>query len=212
MESYENRVINGLLKAQVAALPEQAEKMLACDLEIVVPLHRSSSDDLWPAIWALATVLHCQFTGNIYIRSGLLDSLTMPESLGPRCHFVTEPRSSALRIGLGCEPEGAVCFGDARGGSFSVGSMITNTVNASPYTCFAVAGYLGFAVLAARAGIPAHRQHLAHREYSLRIPDNHTFALPENGISFVGLGHLGNAYLALLFFSLEPQIRSRRSI
>src|ERR1017187_7033024 len=109
MESYENRVINGLLKAQFAVVPEQAEKMLACDVEIVVPLQRSSSDDLWPAIWALATVLHRQFTGSVYIRSGLLDSLTMPELLGPRCYFVTEPRNGALRIGLGCEPEGAVC-------------------------------------------------------------------------------------------------------
>ena len=77
MEAYEHRVINGLLKAGAAKNPGHASNILAQDVEIVVAPDRSTEDDLWPAIWALAAGLARQISGylSMPVSTALCDSL-----------------------------------------------------------------------------------------------------------------------------------------
>jgi len=196
----EDRIMNGLLKANPQLGIEEAESLLNCDWQIVAPAHRAYEEDLWPAIWALAAVLVRQFSGKIFIQAGLAEFAAMPVHLGPRCLLATEIQSQALLIGLGCKPENAVCFGDARGHNFSVGKLLPGEISSTPLTGFAVAGYLGFAALAKRVGIPSYRLEYTVQEAQLPWIEGATSQWPSEPITFIGLGHLGNAYLAALFF------------
>ena len=204
METYENRIVNGLLKAAAVDDPEQAADLLSRDIEIIVNPGRATDDDLWPCIWSVAAVLERQFSGNIYIRAGLTHALRQPAQLSSRCRFVNARSSHrAIRIGLGCLTPGEQVdlSGDTRGGKIRIGSHLESSGRpATPAGCFALAGYLGFAALASACGIPAHREDFTVPELALSLPDNAPFALPEGTLEFVGLGHLGHAYLALLFF------------
>ena len=203
MEAYENRIINGLLKAEAIDDPERAVDLLARDFEIIADPARATEDDLWPAIWALAAVLERQFSGHIVITAGLERPLRQPASLGPRCHF--EPRQcsdNATRIYLGCQPTkpDLALWGDTRKATIRYGSLIDSAERASPLGCFALAGYLGFASLALAARLPGYREEFATTQIELPFQDLILPKLPEEGLEFVGLGHLGQAYLALFFF------------
>jgi hypothetical protein len=203
LETYENRIINGLLKAKAVDEPEKAIQLLSRDVEIIADIRRAAEDDLWPAIWALAAVLERQFSGNIYIRAGLTHPLRGPAQLSSRCHFggISEARD-AITIYLGCLPTSqhlGLC-GDARRGTVSYGSILDSPESATPLDCFALAGYLGFAALAAAAGIPPYRLTFATPRISLPSQGPQLPNLPQDGLEFIGLGHLGQAYIALLFF------------
>ena len=45
MELYEDRIINGLLKANTINVPEEATELLARDIVIVAPPERATEDE-----------------------------------------------------------------------------------------------------------------------------------------------------------------------
>ena len=119
-EAYENRIINGLLKADIGILsPEDVQARLSADVLVVCPPERSSRRDLWPCIWLLASVLQRQFTGRVLLDVGLSDELPAPIPLvypsggidpwrDPECQIV---RIGICRVGAGDSeqfPEAAV--------------------------------------------------------------------------------------------------------
>ncbi|MGO8735023.1 MAG: hypothetical protein ACLQVM_19775 [Terriglobia bacterium] len=214
MESYENRIVNGLLKAQAVSEPEEALDTLSRDIEIVADARRATEEDLWPAIWALAAVLERQFSGDIHIRAGLKHPLRQPAQLSPKCHFGSAARSrKGINIYLGCPGSSrrlTLC-GDTRGATVTYGSILDSSDRATPLGCFALAGYLAFAALALAAEIPAYREEFAIPHMSLPSQSIELPNLPECGLDFIGLGHLGQAYIALLFF-LAPEISRRPRI
>jgi len=198
MELYEDRIINGLLKSNTVDAPEKATQLLARDVAILAPRNRATEDDLWPAIWCLAAALERQFSGTIHIIAGLSHPLPQPAKLTSRVSFGTQAGPNAIRINLGSSQpsvDGSLC-GDARGTAISYGSLIDSSTPACPIACFAVSGYLAFAALAHATGIPPHRV-----EFTIPCLDFHEFQSFETmELDFVGLGHLGQAYLALMFF------------
>lgn len=198
MELYEDRIINGLLKANTIDVPEQATQLLARDVVIIAPPNRATEDDLWPAIWCLAAVLERQFNGTISIIAGLSHPLSQPASLTPRVSFGTDAGPSAIRIHLGT-PQPLVAgslYGDARGDTISYGLRLDSSRPATAVACFALSGYLACAALALAVGIPPYRQEFTIRRLDFGEPET----LETMQLNFVGLGHLGQAYLALLFF------------
>jgi len=208
LESYQNRIVNGLLKAHAAIEPDEALDKLSREFEIVADHRRATEDDLWPAIWALAAVLERQFSGDIHIRAGLKHALRQPARLSSRCHFGTAARSrNAITIYLGRHPfsQHLNLYGDTRGATVTYDSTLESLERANPVGCFALAGYLGFAALALAAEIPAYRKEFAAPQVSLPSESQELPKLPERGLDFIGLGHLGQAYIALLFF-LTPEI------
>jgi hypothetical protein len=207
MEISTNRTINGLLKGfRGAKSPEEFMARLSCDVEIVAHVDRATLEDLWPAIWALAAVLERQLFGHIYIRCGLASSLPAPAALGSRCLFTNKPESVALSILIGTSVSAGgkpALIGDARQGQIAVGNLLSERSSPPlPIECFLLAGYLGFSVLATLADIPAHRIELA----SSQLVVGYNAALLKQriadmrGYTCVGLGQLGQAFLALLFF------------
>lgn len=198
MELYEDRIINGLLKANTIAVPEEATELLARDIVIVTPPERATEDDLWPAIWCLAAALERQFTGTISVMAGLAHPLSQPAKLTSRVSFGTAGAPNAIRIHLGAPQESnddSLC-GDARGNVISHGSLIGSPAPATAVACFALSGYLACAALALAVGIPPYRQDFAIKH--LEFQSFQGLEIPR--LNFVGLGHLGQAYLALLFF------------
>ena len=202
MEHYEQRIVNGILKSNLASDPEAALRLLNRDIEVIVSPERATQRDLWPALWALCSVLERQFTGNVYINAGLEGPLEQPARLSRRCIFGKPEGSALLKIALGCdiarEREHAI-IGDARGNRVAYGKLLAGQGAATPVSCFALAGYLGFAALAETLQIPPHREDLALTKLELPGPETAP-ASSEAGLTFWGLGHLGNAYLSLLFF------------
>ena len=204
MELYENRIINGVLKSDVVREPEEARALLSQDIEIVAHGGRATQDDLWPCIWALASVLQRQFSGKIFIRVGLTAPLSQPLHLGSRCQFASVPAKEAtLRIYIGRIPDLndlSALWGDARGACISYQSLLEGNARADPISCFALAGYLGFAALATAVRIPAFRKDLVVGQLDFSFGYAQPWALPKDGLTFIGLGQLGQAYLSLLFF------------
>jgi hypothetical protein len=105
MKAYENRIINGLLKSKVRlelSTPEQVQSLLQLDIEVTVDPARC--EELWPCVWALASVLERQFSGSIYINCGLSAQLPGPSILGSRIVFFDRPVSTnVFAIGIGVE-------------------------------------------------------------------------------------------------------------
>ena len=202
MELYENRIINGLLKARAVDAPEEATQLLSRDIEIVAEPSRATEGDLWPAIWSLAATLERQFSGAIHIHAGLSGPLSQPARLGARCSFGTHagPDAIFIHLGLAAPPKRGILCGDARGGMIAYGSTIDSLAPATPIDCFALSGYLGFAALAHAVGIPSYRQEFATPQLTLPFNLAGLQNLEETELDFVGLGQLGQAFIALLFF------------
>jgi hypothetical protein len=206
MELYEHRIVNGILKSvNTITGPQQAYALLSQDIEIIADAERSNIDDLWPSIWALAGVLCRQFTGRIFIRCGLKEALAAPAELSSDCVFTSNPIPNVLKIGLGIQPgsdDGSQIWGDARGTTISYGHGLTGSQQAHPISCFALAGYLGFAALATAVGIPGNKEDYIVDELVLPFSANESYAHPKDGLAFLGIGQLGQAYLAALYFML----------
>lgn len=202
-----NRTINGLLKGfKGEKTPAALTKLLTRDVEIVVPPERAVFDDLWPAIWALAAVLERQLFGHVYIRCGLSSPLPAPAPLGPRCLFTSKYRPDALSIYIGLQEvtdSQDKLIGDARQGWIAISETLPGTMsNPSAIECFLLAGYLGFSVLARLVGIEENRAEYARSrmrvEHNSRLLQQRIAANP--GYTCIGLGQLGQAFLALLYF------------
>src|SRR5438876_5931756 len=105
MAWWEDRIYNGLAKAGGGSLTQRdVERMLAHDITIYADPRRAIEDDLWPGIWALSATLSRQFTGTIYLATGLNKPLPAPGPLSSRCVFTDRPPSCRLTIGLGEAP------------------------------------------------------------------------------------------------------------
>ena len=211
------RLVNGLLKGFRGSLsPGEVRAMLSQDVEIVAPHSRARLQDLWPAIWALASVLERQLFGRVFIRCGIARALPAPSRLGPRCQFTDSKSTVSLSIKLGVCADNAhpnQLVGDARAGAIAIGELLdVDLVSASPIECFVLAGYLGYAALARLVGIPD-----SGKEYTrpvLRLLCDHdalAHALDQaDGLTSIGLGQIGQAYLALLYFLYKGTLAGRR--
>jgi hypothetical protein len=215
MELYEDRIINGILKSNLSGNdPEQVRWLLSRDVEIVAASGRATSDDLWPCIWALASVLERQFYGRVFIRCGLSESLESPNVLGPRVVFTPNPIENALQIGIGTtllDGETREIWGDVRGPRISYRQLIDGRIGAHPISSFALAGYLGYAALATVVGIPPFCEDYTEGELTLPFPEEDVSHV-EDGLTIIGLGQLGQAYLALLFFLLSRSANTPRLV
>lgn len=206
MDITDDRIINGLLKGFGGSVPPDALKLLLSqDVEIIAPPHRATFDDLWPAIWALAAVLERQHYGQVFIRCGLSAPLPAPAALGSRCVFTTKAQHVALSIGIGITKVRTkqALIGDARSGVIAVGKLLPDgKQHPSPIECFMVAGYLGFAALATLVQIPEYRTEFARPNLIISCdPSLLKQRIAEtSGFTCIGLGQLGQAFLALLFF------------
>src|SRR5882672_5469752 len=112
----QDRLLNGLLKGFGATVsPGQIAQLLDRDVVIRIPHDRVHSRDLWPAAWALASVIERQFSGIIYLDVGLDAALSAPCALGPRCRFEpnVDPSMLTVCIGISDGSTGAI-YGDAR--------------------------------------------------------------------------------------------------
>lgn len=142
----------------------------------------------------------------------------MPAPLARRCCFVRTPQPVCLSIAIGVDPlglSGSTLCGDARRGHISVGTILPDTNEPpSAIECFLVAGYLGFAVLARLAGIPPHHEQFTMR--ALEIPCDHAalykILAEVEGFTCVGLGQLGQVFLALLFFLFNGELAAKRLV
>src|SRR5271166_5458515 len=202
MELQHDRIINGLLKAEIGLItPEEVGARLAQDVAIYVEPTRADARDLWPCVWFLAAALERQFTGRVLISAGLKEALSSPVPLSPRCEFHSgKMPECAITIFVGSAPfasAGITLLGDARGSELSYGRLLNTSESANPITCCALAGYLGFAALASAVGIPAFRDEW--REDSRRLPFT---VVPDSVPDFavLGTGQVGQAFLALNYF------------
>lgn len=200
----QDRIINGLLKGFDGRVsPLEFEARLSQSAHIAVAAERA--EELWPAVWALASVLERQIRGEIFI-TGMFDGpRPAPVALGPRVRFVATPHAVALRIGIGVEvaANGArTLIADARAGRIALSNLLEALPAASPVECFALAGYLGFWALATLAQIPGHREEFARSTLEIltdaSVLNRALEASP--GFTFIGQGQVGQAMLALLFF------------
>ncbi|MGD0905473.1 MAG: hypothetical protein ABR924_21470 [Terracidiphilus sp.] len=203
---HNDRIVNGLLKADIGMCsPEQVLSRLSQDVLIKVDPTRSGSDDLWPCIWALASILERQFYGNIYIDAGLSAPLASPVHLGPRCVFVGKGFAAPqLQVGIGISIDAVdEAWGDTRGNQILYRSLDDSGESANPIGAFALAGYLGFAVLAYAAGIPPF--HTAWKQSTIQLPLLAPTPKLPKAIAIMGLGQIGQAFLSLHFFLSNQQ-------
>jgi hypothetical protein len=200
-EPQNDRIVNGLLKADIGLkTPAQVQECLSRDVVIRVDPLRSGYSDLWPCIWFLASILERQFLGRIFISSHLTTPLRSPVPLGPRCLLVHDGFvGDALVVGIGApvENENAI-WGDARDNTISYQSRVDAPLCASPSSCCALAGYLGFAALAQAVGIPPF--HRVWAMNSLTLPQVGSPARVPRKIAILGGGQIGQAFLSLNFF------------
>ena len=202
MELQHDRIINGLLKADIGLVtPEKVGARLAQDVAIYVGQNRADARDLWPCVWFLAAVLERQFTGRVLISAGMTEALCAPVPLGSRCEFHSGKMPECeITIFVGVKPFGNAAItilGDTRGNELSYGRLLNSSESANPINCCALAGYLGFAALARAVGIPAFRKEWC--EESIRLP----FIVLADSVpdfSVLGAGQVGQAFLALYYF------------
>lgn len=199
-ESQNDRIINGLLKAGLdLQTPDDLAARLSVDVLIVAP-HERARTDLWPAIWCLASVLERQLTGRIFIQTGLDEFPDGPIDLSERCVLVPDSfLFSGLSVVLGIPTERPDAIqGDTRGLQISYGELLAVDMDATPVGCFSLAGYLGFAALARAAGIPSF--HEKWTRPTLDLPLESSPASIPGSLAVLGLGQVGQAFLALLYF------------
>lgn len=207
MESYEHRIVNGLLRElPEVATPEVAEELLSRNVEICLGERGKDSDDLWPCVWALAVALSKQFTGTVFLNFPSADKMSSPAGLSERVVLGEPGSTEVIRIGVGVgADEGPFdLYGDTRGNRISFGYLLDEGHGvANPIGCFALAGYLGFAVLARAVGIATFAEEYVGNILEMPFDASKAMQLPSDGIAFLGLGQLGQAYLALLFFLMR---------
>lgn len=208
MERHNDRIINGLLKADIDALTtEEVDLRLATDISIVVHPSRAVPNDLWPCIWFLASALEREFTGRVFIHAGLERMPSAPVALGPRCELRDgNPREGAIRILLG-DISGGECHGieikgDARGNEIAYGMSLPTHAPAHPISGCALAGYLAFSALAKAIGIPSFREGWVQNAASLPFVPSENVLPP---FSVLGAGQVGQAFLALAYFMANGQ-------
>jgi len=206
IEPQNDRIVNGLLKADIGLqTPEQVQARLSQNVLIKVDPSRSRTEDLWPCVWFLASILERQFFGSVFINAGLTSPLPSPADLGPRCVFVDSGFvHSGLVVGIGATVEGEdTIWGDAKGSNIAYQSLVNGPERASPVSCCSLAGYLGFAALAHAAGIPSF--HHAWTQKSLVLPLVNMPASIPREIGILGVGQIGQAFLSLAFFLAAQQ-------
>ena len=208
MERHNDRIINGLLKADIDALtPEEVDRRLATDISIVVPPSRAIPSDLWPCIWFLASALERQFTGRVFIHAGLDKMPSAPVALGPRCELRSDNApQGGIRILLGDvsggECQGIEIRGDTRGNEIAYGKILPTYDPAHPISACALSGYLAFSALAQAVGIPPFREAWIQDSASLPFMPSENVIPP---FSILGTGQVGQAFLALAFFLSHGQ-------
>jgi hypothetical protein len=204
VESYEHRIVNGLLRELPAvATPEVAEGLLSQNVEIRVGERAQNQDDLWPCVWALAVAISKQFTGTVFLNFPSAGKMPSPTGFSGRVVLGEAGSAEVIRVGVGVDPgEGPFdLYGDTRGNRVSVGYLLGEAYGAAnPIGCFALAGYLGFAALARAVGISSFADEYIGTILELPFDANTSTKLPIDEIAFLGLGQLGQAYLALFFF------------
>jgi hypothetical protein len=203
--TYTNRIVNGLLKADIGLLtPEGVAQRLSRDVIIRVDPSRSTERDLWPCLWFLASILERQFFGRVFISAGLETPLPCPIPLGPRCVFVDQKFTrDCLQVGIGVHvADGKGIWGDARGSNIAYQALADGLDCATPLSGCTLAGYLGFAALADSSGIPPFHGTWATNWLHLPLL-NSSIAAPKK-IAILGTGQIGQAFLALAFF-LAPK-------
>lgn len=210
MNLYEHRVVNGVLKSGVDN-PEDAARLLARDVEVFVDPSRAT--EFLPAAWALVTALRRQFFGNIILH-GLGETRGLPTALGPLAATARATGSRPLAVGLGYRPTlvdaEAILWGDVRGPSIAFGTQISGSAApAHPVAAFGLAGYLGFAALAKAIRVAPFRPSHARTQLTLPLPELE--GPTPKSIAVLGLGQLGQAFLALLYF-LYPDHGRRPSL
>jgi hypothetical protein len=200
---YERRLIKGLLQARPSLESgTAAASLLTRDIELISDARRVDGD-LWPCIWALSATLSRQFRGSVYINCGLTTAPAAPVPLPRNCVFGRSRSNGVIRIGVGTNAEDATFVADARGSTIAFGKLIADSeARANPVSCFAIAGYVGFAAMAACAQIPAFRESFCVSQITL---PNVVAPTGLDGLTLIGLGQLGQAYLALLYF-LRPDL------
>lgn len=206
LELQNDRIVNGLLKADVGLqTPEQVRARLSRNVLIKIDPSRSGTDDLWPCVWFLASILERQFFGTIFISAGIMSPLLSPANLGSRCVFVdTNFAPDGLVVGIGAAVPGEdSIWGDARGTNIAYQKFVTSAECASPVSCCSLAGYLGFAALAHAAGIPSF--HNAWAQKTLVLPLISLSAPTPRSIGILGVGQIGQAFLSLGFFLTAQQ-------
>jgi len=90
-------------------------------------------------------------------------------------------------------------WGDARDNKISLGHNIPGEA-ASPISAFALAGYLSFALMASAAGFAPHKKRFCQSILEIGPANISAVDMTGKELAILGLGHLGNAYLALLYF------------
>ena len=200
---HERRVINGLLKSlPTLATASAASSLLRRDIELIIDPLRVDGD-LWPCIWALAAALGRQFQGTIFVDCGLRKALSSPVPLPTNCVFAPSGSNDTFRIAVGTDVRNPSLLVDARGRTLAIGKLIDDSARrADPISCFALAGYTAFAAMASCAEIPSFRKDFCLPK--IELPGT-SASLQLSGLTLVGLGQLGQAYLSLLFF-LGPYV------
>jgi len=156
-------------------------------------------------------VIERQFSGIIYLDVGLDAALSAPCALGPRCRFEpnVDPSMLTVCIGISDGSTGAI-YGDAR-----LNKIALHPLEGTPPTaieCFAIAGYLGYYALARALAIPPNRDWAACRTLDIDYsPDDLTRRIQTaDGYTSIGLGQVGQAFLALLWFLYNGDFANRR--
>jgi hypothetical protein len=207
MESYEHRIVNGLLRElPEVATPEAAQGLLSRNVEICIGDRCKDSDDLWPCVWALTVALSKQFTGTVFLNFPSAGAMPSPATFSERVVLGEPASSDVIRIGIGIDAgKGPLdLYGDTRGSRVSFDRLLDESAGgANAIGCFALAGYLGFAALARAVNIPTFAEEYLGNSLELPFDASTAAELPPDGIAFLGLGQLGQAYLALLFFLMR---------
>lgn len=201
----DHRVLNGLLKEGMTL--DAASAALERNFVIHIDHERATLNDLWPCVWALVIVLERQFVGSIYL-PGVQAPLCAPIPFDTRRTFFDTPAPAhqrCIRIGLGVAAPNLDMYGNAGEQDVTTDSRVTVYGRATIVTGFALAAYVGFGALALAAGLPPNRPRFARTKIGF---DRIRFESDPEALMLMGLGQLGQSYLAFLYFVRESHRRA----